>query len=55
MDFALTEAAYLVVRILQRFPVVKMPADEVYEKTGRERQTMTLVIAVADGCRIQFG
>lgn len=54
VDFALTEAAYAVVRILQRFPVVKMPADQVYEKTGSERQTMTLVLSVTDGCKVQF-
>ncbi|KAH0537360.1 hypothetical protein FGG08_005839 [Glutinoglossum americanum] len=55
MDFALTEAAYAVVRILQRFPIVKMPPDEVRVKTGKERQTMTLVLSATDGCKVQFG
>jgi hypothetical protein len=54
VDFALTEAAYTVVRILQRFSVVKMPADQVYEKTGSEQQTMTLVLSIADGCKVEF-
>jgi hypothetical protein len=55
VDFALTEAAYTVVRILQRFPIIKMPSDEIFEKTGREQQTLTIVLSVANGCRINFG
>jgi len=55
MDFALTEAAYAMVRILQRFPIIKMPLDQVHEKPGSERQTMTIVLSVGDGCKVQFG
>jgi cytochrome P450 len=55
VDFALTEAAYTVVRTLQRFPIIKMPSDEIFEKTGREQQTLTIVLSVANGCRINFG
>jgi hypothetical protein len=43
VDFAMTEAAYTVVRLLQRFSVLEKPNDEVEERTGREQQTMTLV------------
>ena len=50
----MTEAAYAVVRILQRFPIIKLPADELVEKTGKERQTITLVLSVGDGCRVCF-
>lgn len=53
-DFGLIEASYAVVRILQKFPVIKMPAGQVFEKTGSERQMMTLVIAAGDGCQVQF-
>jgi len=54
-DFGLTEASYAVVRVLQRFPNIEMPSDEVYEKTGTEQQLMTLVMAIGGkGCRIQF-
>lgn len=48
----MTEAAYSVVRILQRFPVIELPADEVVKKTGKERQTITIVLSVGDGCRV---
>ena len=54
MDFAITEAALAVVRILQEFPVIKLPTDETVVKTGKERQTITIVLSVGDGCRVSF-
>ena len=54
VDFAMTETAYTVVRLLQRFSVVEKPDDEVDEKTGREQQTMTLVLAITNGCRVRL-
>ena len=54
MDFALTEAAYTVVRILQHCPTIEKADDEPYERTGQEQQTMTMVLAIANGCRIHF-
>ncbi|KAL4929225.1 cytochrome P450 [Aspergillus undulatus] len=38
LDFALTEAAYTVVRILQRYPTIELPAEEVVELTGVENR-----------------
>lgn len=55
MDFGLTEAAYTVVRILQRFPVIELPADEKVELVGVEKQTMTLVMSSTKGCRVRLG
>jgi uncharacterized membrane protein YjfL (UPF0719 family) len=54
VDFAMTEAAYTVVRLLQRFPVLEKPDDEVEVRTGKEQQTMTLVLAITNGCRVRF-
>ena len=54
VDFALIEAAYAVVRILQRFPNIRVPADGTYEKTGKKRQTLTLVLLIGDGCKVQM-
>ena len=34
VDFALTEAAYAVVRIIQRFHTIKLPDDVTVELTG---------------------
>jgi hypothetical protein len=50
----MTEAAYTVVRLLQRFPVLEKPDDEIEVRTGKEQQTMTLVLAITNGCRVRF-
>ncbi|EXJ79312.1 hypothetical protein A1O3_08814 [Capronia epimyces CBS 606.96] len=54
MDFALTEAAYTIVRLIQRFPVIKLPPTEIVELTGVEKQTMTLVMFIAEGCKVEL-
>ncbi|KAL8740842.1 MAG: hypothetical protein Q9190_006493 [Brigantiaea leucoxantha] len=53
-DFALIEASYTIVRLLQKYPRVEMGEDQTYEKTGSEAQKMTLVMAVGDGCLLRF-
>ena len=54
MDFALTEAAYTVVRIFQTFPNIELPDGEPVELTGVEKQTITLTISSAKGCKIRL-
>lgn len=54
MDFALTEAAYAVVRIIQRFQTIKLPNGMAVELTGVEKQTMTLVVSVTEGCKVEL-
>ena len=54
MDFAITEVAYAIVRILKRFPQIDLPHGEKVELTGVEKQTMTLVISISDGCKVQL-
>lgn len=51
-DFALTEASYLVICMLQRFRHLSLPADEPVEAVGDERQKLTLVLGSVDGCRV---
>jgi cytochrome P450 len=53
-DSAMLEASYTVARILQCFPLIKLPADESNIEVGMEKQTLTLVVAPAEGCRLQF-
>lgn len=53
-DFALMEASFTVVRLLQTFPVIKLPEGEVIEPVGTERQKLTLVLSSADGCRVSL-
>jgi hypothetical protein len=54
VDFALTEAAYMVVRIIQAFPKLALPDGEVVELIGVEGQTTTLVLSIAGGCKVQL-
>ncbi|PVH94679.1 cytochrome P450 alkane hydroxylase [Periconia macrospinosa] len=54
MDFALTEAAYTVVRLLQEFQSIGLPEGEPVELVGVEKQQMTLVISIKDGCRVKL-
>ncbi|KAI5859798.1 cytochrome P450 monooxygenase [Durotheca rogersii] len=55
MDFSLTEGAYTIVRMLQRFPSIKLPAGEQLQATGQEKQTVTIALKPADGCRVDIG
>ena len=52
--FALVEASYTIVRLLQKYPTIKMTEDQAYERTGSESQKMTLVMSIADGCVLQL-
>ena len=54
VDFALTEAGYTVVRLLQRFPTIKLPAGENVELVGVEKQVMTLVVSIKEGCMVEI-
>ena len=53
-DFALTEAAYMVVRLLHRFPGIRFLADQKIEIVGVERQTMTLVLSSTEDCLVDL-
>jgi hypothetical protein len=55
VDFALTEAAYTVVRILQEYPDIGLPEGTRIDPVGAERQVMTLVIKCADECKVDLG
>jgi hypothetical protein len=52
VDFALTEAGYTIVRLLQRFQSIKLPLGENVELVGVEKQHMTLVISIKEGCNV---
>lgn len=54
-DFALMEVSYTILRLLQAFEI-KLPAGEAAknEKTGGERQRLTLVLSRADGCKVEL-
>jgi hypothetical protein len=52
VDFAMTEAAYTVVRLLKAFHTIQIPADEQVELVGVERQDATLVLKIKTGCKV---
>lgn len=54
VDFALTEAAYTVVRLLHHFPTIRLPAGQKVEIIGVEKQTMTLVLSSTEGCMVDL-
>lgn len=54
MDFGLTEAAYTVVRLCQRFQTLRLPESEKAELTGVEKQRMTIVLSSAEGCKVKI-
>ena len=51
----MTELAYAVVRLIQSFPKISLPPDEKVEQVGVEKQTMTLVLSITDGCKVKLG
>ena len=53
-DFALLEAGYTVARLVQRFPFVEVPDGEEIVPIGKEKQTLTLVVAPGDGCKVHL-
>ncbi|KFZ23149.1 hypothetical protein V502_02370 [Pseudogymnoascus sp. VKM F-4520 (FW-2644)] len=54
MDFALTEAAYTVVQIIQKFPTIKLPKGEHVELLGVEKQKITMVLSIKGGCNVEL-
>lgn len=54
VDFAETEAAYTLVRLIQRFPDIRLPDGETIALTGAEKQTTSLVLSITDGCRVRI-
>jgi len=53
-DFALMEASYAIIRILQTFPRIRLPPGAVVEDVGEEKQRLTLILASADGCNVNL-
>ncbi|KAK5399941.1 hypothetical protein LTR06_011403 [Exophiala xenobiotica] len=53
MDFGLTEAAYTVVQLLRTYPVIRLPPGEKVKVVGLKKQTMSLVVSIANGCKVE--
>lgn len=53
-DFAMMEVSYTLIRLLQEFPIITLPAHEKNEPIGVEKQRLTLVLSSADGCKVEL-
>ena len=53
-EFALLEASYVVVRMLQKFRSFELHPGDKDIAVGTEKQEITLVLASFDGCRIRM-
>ncbi|KAL8766549.1 MAG: hypothetical protein Q9209_006692 [Squamulea sp. 1 TL-2023] len=51
-DFALMEASYLIIRILQEFPFIRLPEGHPVVPTGQEKQELTIFLKSAEGCKV---
>ena len=54
MEFGLNQAAYTVVRLLQSFSTLQLPPGEKVEIVGVEKQTVTLVLSITEGCNVEL-
>ena len=52
-EFALVEASYTIVRLLQTFNQFEYDPNQEVAQVGEERQDVTLVLAPTDGCHIR--
>lgn len=48
-------ASYGIARVIQAFPRIELPPDEVIEPIGTEQQHLTLILSNADGCKVHLG
>ncbi|KAF2022511.1 cytochrome P450, partial [Setomelanomma holmii] len=55
MDFAITEAGYVIVRLFQTFQTIALPPGEDVKLVGVEKQTTTLVLKIESGCKVLIG
>jgi len=49
-EFALVEASYVIVKLLQKFSRIEAAPGHSLETPGKERQEVTLVLFPTDGC-----
>lgn len=51
-EFALIEVNYGIIRVVQVFPELRLPPDEPRETPGQEKQSPTIVVSSAEGCKV---
>jgi cytochrome P450 len=51
-EFALLLVSYTLARFIQLFPVIQVADGDSGSRIGEERQTLTLVVSCAEGCKV---
>ena len=51
-DFALMEASCVIVKLIQAFPNMRLPAYTPVLPLGEEKQAFTVFLSPADGCKV---
>lgn len=51
-DYAIMEASYAAVRILQTYPNIRLPPGVPNKPVGAERQNLTIVLSSAEGAKV---
>lgn len=51
-DYALQEASVAAIRILQRYPNIRLPPSEPNEPVGAEKQNLTITLSSAEGTKV---
>ena len=49
-DFALLEASYAIVRLIQKYPYLEVPDGDSGAAIGDEKQALALVMTSGEGC-----
>ena len=53
-EFAMLEASYAIVRLLQTFKNIELAEDETDDERDYPKHTVTLVVASANGCKVRM-
>lgn len=51
-DYALMESSYAIVRILQKYPNIRLPPNIPNLPVGQERQHLSIVLTSAEGTKV---
>lgn len=53
-EFAILEASYTIVRLLQTFKSIELVDEETVDQRDHPKHTVTLVVASANGCKVRL-
>lgn len=51
-DFSLAESSYAIIRLIQDYPDLQLPPGITPDPVGQEKQSLTIVVSSAEGCKV---